>query len=74
MNNLSSVLLFIVEESVLDDFKTAAHSSQINYELVLQKVLVPFFQLEVRIVQEREFFKIGNLQFYVAAASFGRRW
>ena len=62
------MLLFIVEESILDDFKS--DNTQVNFELILQKVLVPFFQLDVRILQEREFFKIGSLQFYVAKASF----
>ena len=59
VNNLCSVLLFIVEESILDDFKS--ENTQVNFELILQKVLVPFFQLDVRIIQEREFFKIGSL-------------
>ena len=48
-----------MEESILDDFKS--ENTQVNFELILQKVLVPFFQLDVRIIQEREFFKIGSL-------------
>ena len=40
VNDLESVLLFVVTETVLDDFKI---DSGINFSLLLEKILVPFF-------------------------------
>ena len=42
VNELSSVLLFVVEESVMDDFKEP-ETKDINYQVLLNALLMPFF-------------------------------
>ncbi len=34
--------------------------------MIIEKLLVPFFQIKSRVVSKGLFFKIGDLEFYVA--------
>ena len=60
MNELESVLLFVIEETVMDDFK-AGPTREINYKLILNALLMPFFQLRTRILEKYTYFEIGNI-------------
>ena len=42
VNELESVLLFVVEETVMDDFKDP-ETKDINYKVLLNALLMPFF-------------------------------
>jgi len=43
--------------------------TRINFHLLLNSLLMPFFQLKTRILERGNFFKIGEIEFYVAATS-----
>lgn len=58
VHDLESVLLFVVSETVLDDFKT---QSGISFQMLLEKMLVPFFQMRTRILERSQFFNIGEV-------------
>lgn len=60
MNELESVLLFVIEETVMDDFKVGP-TKEINYKLILNALLMPFFQLRTRILEKYTYFEIGNI-------------
>ena len=66
VNELESVLLFAIEETVMDDFKDR-ESGDINYQMLLKLLLMPFFQLRTRILEKHSYFEIGEIQFYVAS-------
>ena len=66
VHDLESVLLFVVTETVLDDFKD---SSGISFQMLLEKLLIPFFQMRTRIVEKNQFFKIGEVTFFVPATT-----
>lgn len=42
VNELESVLLYVIEESVMDDFKDP-ETKDINYKVLLDALLMPFF-------------------------------
>lgn len=43
--------------------------AKINFHLLLNSLLMPFFQLKTRILERGNFFKIGEIEFYVAATT-----
>jgi hypothetical protein len=48
----------VVKETVLVDFMK---ESSIDFQLLLEKVIMPFFQLRTRILNPRQFFFIGDI-------------
>ena len=68
VNELESVLLYVIEETVMDDFKDPA-TKEINYKVLLDALLMPFFQLRTRILEKYTYFEIGDIQFFVAGTS-----
>lgn len=60
MNELESVLLFVIAETVMEDFKEPL-SGDINYKLILDALLMPFFQLRTRILEKHSYFEIGTI-------------
>lgn len=60
VNELESVILYVVEETVMDDFKEP-QTNDINYKVVLNALLMPFFQLRTRILEKYTYFEIGNI-------------
>ena len=42
VNDLENVLLFVIKESVMDDFKDP-QSDEIEYKILLNALLMPFF-------------------------------
>ena len=65
VNELESVFLYVIEETVLEDFKEP-NSDEIKYNVLLQALLMPFFQLHTRILEKHSYFEIGEIQFFVA--------
>ena len=43
--------MFVIEETVMDDFKDP-ESKEINYKMLLNALLMPFFQLRTRILEK----------------------
>ena len=43
--------MFVIEETVMDDFKDL-ESKEINYKMLLNALLMPFFQLRTRILEK----------------------
>ena len=68
VNELENVLLFVIAETVMDDFKEEA-TDEPDFQLLLQSLIMPFFQLRTRILEKNTYFEIGNIQFFVAATS-----
>lgn len=52
----------------MDDFKEAS-TKDINYKLILEALLMPFFQLRTRILEKQTYFDIGDIQFFVACTT-----
>ena len=52
----------------MDDFKEET-SDEPDFQLLLQSLIMPFFQLRTRILEKNTYFEIGNIQFFVAATS-----
>ena len=60
VNELESVLLFVIEETVMDDFKDP-QTKDIHYKVLLNALLMPFFQLRTRILEKHTYFEIGDI-------------
>lgn len=60
VNELESVQLFVIEETVMDDFKDG-QTKEINYKVLLNALLMPFFQLRTRILEKYTYFEIGEI-------------
>ena len=60
VNELESVLLYVIEETVMDDFKDPS-TKEINYKVLLDALLMPFFQLRTRILEKYTYFEIGDI-------------
>ena len=60
VNELESVMLFVVKETVMDDFKDPA-TDEIEYKMLLNALLMPFFQMRLRILEKNQYFEIGNI-------------
>jgi len=58
VKQIESVLLFVVKKTVLVDFM---REQTIDFQLLLDRVIMPFFQLRTRILQPRQFFLIGDI-------------
>jgi hypothetical protein len=58
VKQIESVLLFVVKKTVLVDFM---REQTIDFQLLLDSVIMPFFQLRTRILQPRQFFLIGDI-------------
>lgn len=67
MASIEKLLLFVVKDTVLSDFEV---EGSINFKLLLQKVLMPFFQLRTRVIKQGQMFSIGQIQFFVASSTF----
>ena len=50
---------------MIEDFKDK--HSHANLSLISKQLLMPFFQIRTRILERRQYFKIGDIEFYVAA-------
>lgn len=66
MNELDSVLLFVIEETVMADFKDA-ESNEIHYKTLMNALLMPYFQIRTRILERHTYFEIGDITFFVAS-------
>lgn len=53
-------MLFVIAETVMEDFKEPL-SGDINYKLILDALLMPFFQLRTRILEKHSYFEIGTI-------------
>ena len=51
VNDLENVLLFVVKETVMDDFKVPG-TDEIEYKILLNALLMPFFQMRLRILEK----------------------
>jgi hypothetical protein len=58
VTKLDSVLLFVVKETVMADF---IKNNTIDFQFLLEKVVVPFFLMRTRILKARTFFLIGDI-------------
>ena len=52
--------LFVIEETVMDDFKDGS-TKEINYKVLLNALLMPYFQLHTRILEKYTYFEIGEI-------------
>ena len=68
MNELENVLLFVIAETVMDDFMDPA-TGEPDFQLLLSSLIMPFLQLRTRILEKNTYFEIGDIQFFVAATS-----
>lgn len=66
VNELEDVVLFCNKDSVMDDFRDNSQSG-VNLSLISSQLLKPFFQIRTRILEKGTYFKIGTIEFYVAA-------
>lgn len=64
---MENLLLFVVAETVMDDFKD--EKGEPDFQILLQGLLMPFFQIRTRILEKNTYFEIGEIQFFVAATS-----
>ena len=66
MNELEDVVLFCNRDTVMADFLDPKTQTA-NLHLISQSLLKPFFQMRTRILEKATYFKIGDIEFYVAA-------
>lgn len=74
INSLSSVILYINKDNLFSNFfekKNEEEEPSINYELILKKILLPFFKMKSRVLKRDSYFKIGEIEFKVAGISPG---
>ena len=66
VNDLDSVLMFVIDETVMQDFK---NSEGVDLQMLLNNILMPFFQILTRILEKNTYFNIGDVQFHIPATT-----
>ena len=56
---MENLLLFVVAETVMDDFKD--ERGEPDFQILLQGLLMPFFQIRTRILEKNTYFEIGEI-------------
>jgi hypothetical protein len=51
----------------MQDFADSTQPSGLNLTLILNSLLVPYFSIRTRILDRGSYFKIGDIEFYVAS-------
>lgn len=60
------MVLFCNKDTIISDFIDSS-TQGINFQLIQNQLLMPFFQMRARILEKATYFKIGDIEFYVAA-------
>lgn len=63
IEELTSVVIYINKDNLFSNFYD---KDEINYDLIIKKILLPFFKMKSRILKHNTFFKIGEIEFKVA--------
>ncbi len=71
IQELSSLVLSVNRESLFSNFINI--DGKIDYELILKKILLPFFKMKSRILKKGTFFKIGEIEFKVNGLNPGKK-
>lgn len=56
-----------LRESLIEQFFDL--SKEIKYSIIIQKILLPYFKMKIRILKEGSTFKIGDINFKVVGLS-----
>lgn len=67
IQELSSLVVSVNKDSLFDTFLN--EESLINYDLLIKKILLPYFKIKSRIIKKSQFFKIGEIGFKVIGLS-----
>ncbi len=68
INELCSLVLSADKDTLFDTF-CEPESQVINYELIMKKILLPYYKMKSRIMKKGMFFKIGEMGFRVTGTS-----
>ena len=69
IKELSDLVLIINKDSIENYDFFFNENSNINYYVIIQKILLPFFKIKLRIFKEGLYFKIGDIEFKVSGLS-----
>jgi hypothetical protein len=67
IQELSSLVIIINKDSLFETFLN--EENLINYDLLIKKILLPYFKIKSRIMKKGQFFKIGEMGFKVIGLS-----
>lgn len=62
-------LVLLVDIDSIKDYSSFVSGNDINFGLIIQKILLPFFKMKIRIFKESLNFSIGDINFIVSGLS-----
>jgi len=71
IEQLSSLVLCVNKDNLFSNFFN--QNSQINYDLIMKKILMPYFKIKGRILKKGSYFKIGEINFKVSGLYPGKK-
>ncbi len=67
IHELASLVLIVDKDTLFENFFD--DNGSINYELVIKKILLPYFKMKSRVIKNDMFFKIGEIGLKVTGLS-----
>jgi len=71
IDELSSLVLCVNKDRLFSNFFD--NIGQINYDLIMKKILLPYFKIKSRILKKNSYFKIGEIDFKVSGLNPGKK-
>ena len=70
VQELSSLVVLINKDTLFETFlEEESGTVKVNYDLLMKKILLPYFKIKSRILKRGMFFKIGEMDFKVIGVS-----
>lgn len=71
IEQLSSLVLYVNKDNLFSNFFD--QNGQVNSELIVKKILLPYFKIKSRILKKGSHFKIGEIDFKVSGLYPGKK-
>jgi len=71
IDELSSLVLCVDKETLFSNFFN--QYDDINYDIIMKRILLPYFKIKSRILKKGSYFKIGEIDFKVSGVSPGKK-
>lgn len=71
IEQLSSLVLYVNKDSLFSNFFD--QNGQVNYDIIMKKILLPYFKIKSRILKKGSYFKIGEIDFKVSGLYPGKK-
>lgn len=62
--DLASIVLIVNKDTLLGNFYDKEYD-KINYEIIMKKILLPYFKIKSRVIEKNTFIHIGEMEFKV---------